>query len=78
LDGAPDDAPPALVQMHMEYLRSQDSEQRAKLSELDRQRVQKVAETKTIDASIAKIEALLPVLQERVSVRKYLADREYG
>ena len=78
LEGLPDDTPPALIQMHLEYLRSQDSEQRAKLSELDRQRVQKVAETRTIDASIAKIEALLPVLQERVGVRKYLADREYG
>ncbi|TKV80751.1 HlyD family type I secretion periplasmic adaptor subunit [Bradyrhizobium elkanii] len=78
LDGAPDDTPPALIKMHLEFLRSQDSEQRAKLSELDRQRVQKVAETRTIEAGIAKIDALLPVLQERVGVRKYLADREYG
>lgn len=78
LEGVPEDTPPALIQMHLEFLRSQDSEQRAKLSELDRQRVQKEAETKTIEAGIAKIDALLPVLQERVGVRKYLADREYG
>ncbi|MDA9431619.1 HlyD family type I secretion periplasmic adaptor subunit [Bradyrhizobium sp. CCBAU 51627] len=78
LDDLPEGTPSALIDMHREFLRSQEAEQRAKLAELERQRAQKEAERNTIEASLAKTEALIPVLQERVSVRKYLADKELG
>ncbi|WP_426424311.1 HlyD family efflux transporter periplasmic adaptor subunit [Bradyrhizobium genosp. A] len=39
---------------------------------------QKEAERATTAATIAKIEATIPLLKQRVDVRKYLADKEYG
>ena len=43
-----------------------------------RQLAQKEAERATIAATIAKIEATIPLLQQRVDIRKYLADKELG
>ena len=65
----------AQVEMHREFLISQTSEQRAKLSELARQASQKEAERSTVEATIAKIEATIPPLQERVDTHKYLSDK---
>lgn len=74
----PEGATAAQVEMHRQFLMSQTSEQRAKLSELDRQASQKDAERSTVAASITKLEATIPVAQERVDVRKYLFDKALG
>jgi len=71
----PEGASAAQVEMHREFLISQTSEQRAKLSELARQASQKEAERSTVEATIAKIEATIPPLQERVDTHKYLSDK---
>ncbi|WP_407180054.1 HlyD family type I secretion periplasmic adaptor subunit [Bradyrhizobium sp. STM 3562] len=74
----PEGATPAQIEMHRQFLISQTSEQRAKLAELDRQWSQKQAERSTVEASIAKLEATIPPLQERVDTRKYLFDKQLG
>jgi hemolysin D len=78
-----DFTPPAgasrrLVEMHRQFLASQTAEQAAKLSEIDRQLAQKDAERETIAATIAKLDATIPLLRERVDVRKYLYDKAVG
>src|SRR5215470_193002 len=74
----PDDAPPDLIQMHRRFLVSQTVEQNAKLAAIDRQVAQKEAERATIKASIEKLKAIIPPLQERVDIRKYLFNKELG
>lgn len=54
------------------------AEQATKLSELDRQLAQKKAESDTIAATISKLDATIPLLEERVNVRKYLYDKAIG
>jgi hemolysin D len=78
-----DFTPPAgasqrLVEMHRQFLASQKAEHAAKLAEIDRQQAQKDAERETIAATIAKFNATIPLLQERVDVRKYLYDKQVG
>ena len=74
----PAGASPALVTMQRQFLAKQIEEYRAKLASLDRQRAQKEAERATIAATIAKLEASEPLIQQRVDIRKYLADKELG
>jgi hemolysin D len=74
----PQGASPAQVEMQRQFLISQSSEQNAKLAEIARQQSQKEAERETTAASIGKIQATIPVLQERVDVRKYLFDKQLG
>jgi hemolysin D len=62
----------------VQFLASQTAEHAAKLSEIDRQLAQKDAERKTIAATIAKLGATIPLLRERVNVRKYLYEKEIG
>jgi hemolysin D len=83
IDPAADFTPPTgasqrLVEMHRRFLASQKAEHAAKLAELDRQHAQKDAERETIAATIAKFNATIPLLQERVDVRKYLYDKAIG
>src|SRR6185312_4919448 len=66
------------IAMHKQFLVSQTSEQRAKLSELDKQTSEKQAERSTVAATIAKLQATIPLLQQRVDVRKYLFDKGLG
>jgi hemolysin D len=66
------------IEMYRQFLVSQTSEQRSKMFELDRQTSQKEAERSTVEANIAKLEATIPLLQERVDVRKYLFDKALG
>jgi hemolysin D len=78
-----DFTPPAgaserLVEMHRQFLASQKAEHAAKLAGIDRQLAQKDAERETIVATIAKLNATIPLLQERVDVRKYLYDKAIG
>jgi hemolysin D len=71
-------ASPQAVELHRQYLASQMAEQATKLSELDRQLAQKKAESETIGATISKLDATIPLLEERVNVRKYLYDKAIG
>jgi hemolysin D len=74
----PDDASPALIEMNRQLLISQLAEQQGKQAALDRQLKQKEAERDTIAAAITKIETTLPVLSQRVDIRKYLYDKDLG
>jgi hemolysin D len=74
----PEEAPPALVAMQRQYLLSQTSEHRSKIAALDRQLAQKEAERATAQATIAKIQALIPLLQQQVDIRKALFEHETG
>jgi hemolysin D len=60
------------------FLATQVAEQSAKIATIEWQAAQKKAERATAEATIAKIDALIPILQQRVDVRKYLVDKEYG
>jgi hemolysin D len=72
---APKGATAAETEMHRQFLISQRAEQNAKLGEIERQQAQKDAERATTSASVAKLEATIPVLQERVDIRKGLVDK---
>jgi hemolysin D len=74
----PAGASPTLVEMQRQFLISQSKEQSSKLAEIDRQLAQKEAERATISATIAKLNATIPLLQQRVDVRKVLYDKELG
>jgi len=74
----PEGASPALIEMTRQFLISQVAEQQGKLAALDRQLKQKEAERDTITASIAKIETTIPVLTQRVDIRKYLYEKDLG
>jgi hemolysin D len=74
----PADAPLDLVAVQRQFLLDQSAEQRAKLTVLDRQRQQKEAERDTTQATIDKLEASLPVMQERLEIRKTLYDHTTG
>jgi hemolysin D len=72
----PTTAPVNLIAVQRQFLLSQTSEFAAKLDALDRQRAQKEAERATIAAAIAKLDATIPILQERLNIRKALSDKE--
>jgi hemolysin D len=75
---APPRASNDLVAMQKQFLIRQIEEQRAKLASLDSQRVEKEAERDTIAATIGKLEADQPIIQQRVDVLKYLNDKGLG
>ncbi len=82
-DRVADFTPPAgasqqLVEMQRQLLASQTAEHAAKLAEIRSQLARKDAERETIAAAIAKLHATIPLLQERVDVRKFLYDKEIG
>jgi hemolysin D len=66
----PEDAGPTMVAMQRQYLLHQVDEHRSKIAALEGQKAQKEAELGTIKATVGKIEAVLPVLQERVDIKK--------
>lgn len=74
----PAEADAGSIAVQRQYLAHQLDEQRAKRSALDRQKGQKEAELATVTASIDKLEAVLPILQERVAIRKVLFAHETG
>ena len=74
----PEAASPSLVATHRQFLLSQTGEYRAKLAGLDRQRAQKEAESATVAATISKLEAVIPVVQQKVDVRGALYNREFS
>ena len=72
----PEGANPALVAMQRQFLVAQVAEHRAKIASLDGQRAQKEAELGTISATVDKLDAVIPNIEERVNIRKAL--NEYG
>ncbi len=70
----PEVASPSLVAMQEAYLSSQVAEYRAKLKALDGQKAEKQDEVATIAATIKKLEATIPIVQQRVAVRQALKD----
>ncbi|MDB5617754.1 HlyD family type I secretion periplasmic adaptor subunit [Tardiphaga sp.] len=66
------------VAIQRRYLVEQVEEQRAKQAGLELQKVKKDAELATATATISKLEAVLPILQQRVSIRQQLFDKEVG
>jgi len=74
----PAGASPEMIVTQRQFLRDQYEEQRAKLAALDGQRAQKIAERNTVEATIAKLEAALPVLHQRLEIRRTLYDHETG
>jgi hemolysin D len=74
----PAGADPALISAQRQLLLNQLSEHRAKLASLARQQAQKDAEQATAAATIHKLEATIPVIQQRVDIRKTLVEKELG
>ena len=74
----PADADPALISAQRQLLLNQVTEHRAKIAALARQQAQKEAEQATIAATIHKLETMIPVIQQRVDIRKTLMDKELG
>jgi len=70
----PQGANSALVAMQRQFLLAQVSEHRAKIAALDGQRAQKEAELGTIAATVDKLEAVIPTIEERVNIRKALSE----
>ena len=74
----PADADPALISTQRQLLLNQVTEHRAKIAALARQQAQKEAEQATTAATIHKLETMIPVIQQRVDIRKTLMDKELG
>ncbi len=74
----PPDADAVLVGTQRQLLLNQVAEHRAKIAALARQQTQKEAEHATAGATIRKLETTIPVVQQRVDIRKTLMDRELG
>jgi hemolysin D len=74
----PAGANPEQLATQREFLINQSAEFHAKLAEIDRQQSQKEAERGSVAAAISKLEATIPILQERNNIRKYLYERELG
>jgi hemolysin D len=74
----PEAAPPSLIAVQRRFLMEQTAEHRAKLAALDRQKAQKEAERATIGATINKLQATIPILQQRTDIRKTLFDHSTG
>jgi membrane fusion protein, hemolysin D len=74
----PAGASDTLVAMQRRFLASQTAEFAAKLASLDRQRAQKEAERSTIGATIAKLDAMIPLVQQRLGRRQQLMEKELG
>jgi membrane fusion protein, hemolysin D len=68
----------ALISAQRQLLLNQVTEHRARMASLARQQAQKEAEQSTIVATIHKLEATIPVIQQRVDIRKTLMDKELG
>lgn len=68
----PAGAPPALVATQRQFLVTQIAEQKGKIAALDAQRTQKEADLATIVATVHKLDAVIPTIQQRVDIRKEL------
>ena len=74
----PKEADRALVAAQRHLLASEVAERRAKAAAMDNQKIQKEKEVATLAASIAKIEAILPILRQRFEIRRALMEKDLG
>jgi hemolysin D len=74
----PDGTPGDLIETQRQLLATQALEHHAKIGEIDRQIAQKQAERDTLTASVAKLEATTPLLEERANLREYLYESKLG
>jgi len=74
----PEGASPEAIELQRRLLISQSAEQKAKIGEIKQQESQKEAERATIRATIHKLNETIPVVEERVKLRRDLFDRELG
>jgi hemolysin D len=74
----PEGARPEAIDLQRRLLISQAAGQKARIEELKQQERQKEAERATIKATINKLNETIPVLEERVNVRRDLYDKELG
>ncbi|MBY0324213.1 MAG: HlyD family type I secretion periplasmic adaptor subunit [Reyranella sp.] len=74
----PANAPATLVAAQRQLLVNQVREHRAKVGALGRQQAQKEAEQATIQATIHKLETVIPVIQPRVEMRRVLMEKDLG
>jgi len=74
----PAGADPTLVRTQRQLLLHQVAEHRAKVGALARQQAQKEAEQATTAATIHKLETTIPVIEQRVEIRKTLMEKELG
>ncbi len=71
----PSSASTAQIETQRQLLINERAEQNAKVLAIGRQLSQKEAERATISANVAKIQATIPVLRERVDIHKTLLDK---
>jgi hemolysin D len=74
----PEGATPEAIELQRGLLLSQVAEQKAKIDENKQQESQKEAERATIRAMINKLNETIPLVEERVNLRRYLFNRELG
>jgi hemolysin D len=74
----PEDASPDLVATQQRFLMDQAAEHRAKIGALADQMRQKAAERDTIAASIEKLQAIIPIAQQKADIRKLMYDHQTG
>jgi hemolysin D len=74
----PAGAPEKLVAMQRHFLQNQAAEFSAKIASLDQQRAQKEAERTTIAATIAKLDAMIPLIEQRLRMRKESMEKALG
>jgi len=74
----PAGADPALVNTQRQLLLNQVAEHRARIAALTSQQAQKEAEEAMAAAIVHKLEAMIPVIQPRVDIRKALMDKQLG
>ena len=75
---APPGAQPGQIALMDRLIRSASTEFRAKLAVFDRQVAQQEANRAAVAATVAKLEALRPLLRQQAEMRKVLYDREVG
>jgi len=74
----PPGASPEAIATQKRFLLDQVSEHRAKLAALERQQAEKEAARATAAATIEKIKALLPIMEQRVDIRETLYNHQTG
>jgi hemolysin D len=74
----PAGAPEADVARTWSSMRAQASEQLAKLASIERQIEQKRAESDSITATIVKLDATMPLVEETASIRRKAMEIQYG
>lgn len=75
---APQGAPRALLETARALAASQAAEQAAKLAGLDEQLKEKKAESEEADTVIEKLQATMPLLDEKQQMRTQLLETQYG